>query len=201
MTLAIGTKVRMSEALKAKLLKECVGGVHVGPFDPGEPGSPDDPGGDCWGCSSGHVEEFGKSEGLVIGLTDYNNCKPGELGYDPTKVGPEVDVRWEPSLRYAYHPDDLEVIVNSEGPGSGRGWCPSCSHTKGAHTGGQPSDITLAERLRIAAECVDWREVDAVRRELADRASDAAPLARAIEVSLDRSLDEYVAEIQRDGGR
>ena len=48
--------------------------------------------------SEAHVREFGGCVGVVIGLSDYGN---GHLG-------PEVDVRWLPSLlRYAYHPDDL----------------------------------------------------------------------------------------------
>ena len=51
------------------------------------------------GCAE-HVEEFGDCEGIVEGLMDYGK-----------QQGPEVDVRWVPSmLRYGYHPDDLVVI-------------------------------------------------------------------------------------------
>lgn len=40
-----------------------------------------------------HVEEFGHCIGIVIGPVDYGNGI----------VGPEVDVRWQPSnLKYAY---------------------------------------------------------------------------------------------------
>jgi hypothetical protein len=99
-----GDKVRMTEAYKAAARGKCgEAGKHVGPFDPGEG---DDPGGDCWGCSTAHVEEFGDCVGTVQGPTDYNN--DGEPR-DPAKVGPEVDVRWQPSnLRYAYDPKHLE---------------------------------------------------------------------------------------------
>jgi 5'-3' exonuclease len=112
---AIGAPVRMSEELKRKLRGKCgEAGKHVGPFDPGEG---DDPGGDCWGCSSEHVDEFGESVGIVIGPTDYNNCKPGEEGYDPSKVGPELDVRWPGNIRFAYAMHDLvplnEVVIAS----------------------------------------------------------------------------------------
>jgi hypothetical protein len=58
-----------------------------------------------------HVDEFGGCVGIVVGPLDYNNCKPGEPGYDLAKVGPEIDVRWQPSnLRYGYHPSDLERV-------------------------------------------------------------------------------------------
>lgn len=51
------------------------------------------------GCAE-HVDEFGGCVGAVEGLTEYGLVS-----------GPEVDVRWQPSgLRYAYHPDDLEVV-------------------------------------------------------------------------------------------
>lgn len=47
-----------------------------------------------------HVEEFGECVGLVEGYVDFQ-----------TQLGPEVDVRWLPSkLRYAYHPDDLDIV-------------------------------------------------------------------------------------------
>jgi hypothetical protein len=59
-------------------------------------------------CSAEHVVEFGECIGVVQGPTDYNNCKPGEPGYDLAKVGPELDVRWLPSnFRFAYSPRDL----------------------------------------------------------------------------------------------
>jgi hypothetical protein len=62
--------------------------------------------------SHDHVEEFGDCIGIVIGPTDYNNCKPDDPNYDPAKVGPEVDVRWQPSnLRYAYNPETDLILV------------------------------------------------------------------------------------------
>lgn len=79
-----GTRVRMTRELRTKLR---------------------------WNGSRDHVREFGRCEGIVQGLTDYNNCSPSDPSYDPKKMGPEFDVRWEPSgLRYAYDPKDLEVI-------------------------------------------------------------------------------------------
>jgi len=100
-----GDRVRMSDSLKARLRGKCgEAGRHLGPFDPDDVH-------DCWGCSSAHVEEFGDCVGIVQGLMDYNNCEPTDAAYDPSKTGPEVDVRWQPSnLRYAYHPSDLELI-------------------------------------------------------------------------------------------
>lgn len=77
-------KVRMSKALKEKLKAN---------------------------NSFEHVKEFGNCTGVIEGLVDYNSVKPGETGYDPSKVGPEVNVRWKPSnLRYAYSLDDLDEI-------------------------------------------------------------------------------------------
>lgn len=50
--------------------------------------------------SSDHVHEFGNCVGIVQGPVNYG-----------TQVGPEVDVRWQPSnLRYAYHTDQLDVV-------------------------------------------------------------------------------------------
>lgn len=99
-----GDRVRMSEALKAKLRGRCLGGIHVD-----EPNPPFD--GRCVNCSTEHLEEFGECIGIVQGPLDYNNVPPGHPDYEPDKVGPEVDVRWQPSnLRYGYHPDDLELI-------------------------------------------------------------------------------------------
>lgn len=90
----------MSEELKRLFKKDCVDGKHVGPIEDG----------DCWSCSTAHVEEFGESLGIVIGLTDYNN--EGEVR-DERKVGPEVDVRWLPDyLRYAYAPEHLVEDAN-----------------------------------------------------------------------------------------
>lgn len=80
-----GTKVRMSEKLKHGMRRN---------------------------GSAAHVAEFANSVGIVQGFTDYNNCKPDDPNYDPAKVGPEVDVRWQPwNLRYAYHPDDLDEVT------------------------------------------------------------------------------------------
>ena len=58
-----------------------------------------------------HVKEFENCIGIVQCLTDYNNCLPNDSSYDVRKVGPEWDVRWQPSnLRYAYSEEDLEII-------------------------------------------------------------------------------------------
>jgi hypothetical protein len=88
---AIGARVRMSDALRKRLRGHCgEAGRHLGPFDPEDADT-------CWGCSSAHVDEFGACEGTVIGPAFAD--------------GPDVDVRWWPSgLRYAYLPDELEVI-------------------------------------------------------------------------------------------
>jgi hypothetical protein len=57
--------------------------------------------------SGAHVNEFGSCTGVVEGLTNWGPHN----GKGPDVIGPEVDVRWAPSnLRYAYHPDDLEVV-------------------------------------------------------------------------------------------
>lgn len=51
-----------------------------------------------------HVDEFGECLGVVDDEVDYGG---GQLG-------PEVNVRWQPSnLRYGYDPDQL-VIVESD---------------------------------------------------------------------------------------
>jgi hypothetical protein len=61
--------------------------------------------------SRGHIDEFGACVGIVEGLLDYNN--PGSP-HDPRKVGPELDVRWQPSnLRYGYHPENLRIVAKS----------------------------------------------------------------------------------------
>lgn len=47
-----------------------------------------------------HVREFGRCVGVVLGPVDFG-----------TQLGPEVDVRWEPSgLKYGYEPEDLELV-------------------------------------------------------------------------------------------
>lgn len=109
-----GTRVRMSEELKAHFRGKCgEAGHHLGPFDHDD--YSDGPERDCWGCSTAHVEEFGDCEGIVIGFTDYNNVPPDSATYDRSKVGPEVDVRWQPSnLRYGYHPDQLVIVDGSK---------------------------------------------------------------------------------------
>lgn len=68
--------------------------------------------------SSDHVKEFGECVGHIEGYVDYNDVPKDDPGWDPTKIGPEVDVRWQPSnLRYAYARSDLvpadEVIIAS----------------------------------------------------------------------------------------
>lgn len=96
-----GDYVRMSEECKIALRKNCIN-EHVGPFDSGD--GADDPGGECWGCSTQHIEEFGNCVGIVEGPVDFGN---GNLG-------PEVDVRWLPSqLRYGYDPNRDLVRVSS----------------------------------------------------------------------------------------
>jgi len=58
--------------------------------------------------SPAHLKEFGNCEGIVVALLDYHN---GMKEGSPSKLGPEVDVRWWPSgLRYGYAIEDLEVI-------------------------------------------------------------------------------------------
>ena len=52
-----------------------------------------------------HVDEFGDCIGIVEGFVNYNN--DGEN--DPEKIGPELNVRWQPSnLRYGYDVENLE---------------------------------------------------------------------------------------------
>ena len=102
-TVKKGDRVRMTEAFKARLRGDCTPGHHVTDVIDGA-------GDSCYKCSLDHIEEFGSSVGVVIGLTDYNNAKPGDPTYEYRKIGPEVDVRWAPHLRYAYHPDDLDIV-------------------------------------------------------------------------------------------
>jgi hypothetical protein len=56
----------------------------------------------CWNTHSrAHIIEFRNCTGVVEDYVDWGS------GH----VGPEVNVRWHPStLRYAYHPKDLEVV-------------------------------------------------------------------------------------------
>jgi hypothetical protein len=100
-----GDRVRMADALKAKMRGQCLPEKHVDPFGAYEPN------GGCLHCSTDHVEEFGGCVGIVEGPMDWNNVPKDDPTYDPEKVGPWVDVRWQPSgLRYAYDPADLEKI-------------------------------------------------------------------------------------------
>jgi hypothetical protein len=56
--------------------------------------------------SKEHIDEFGDCEGIVDGPTDWT-----PTGSKTKILGPEVDVRWQPSkLRYAYDPKDLVKI-------------------------------------------------------------------------------------------
>jgi len=90
--LKAGDLVRMTRALRKRLRWQKVYGANGKLLD--SRGGRD------------HVREFGRCVGIVQGPTDYN--RDGEPR-DPAKVGPEVDVRWQPSnLRYAYDPKDLE---------------------------------------------------------------------------------------------
>jgi hypothetical protein len=50
------------------------------------------------GCQD-HVNEFGDKIGVVRGPVNYG-----------TQLGPEVDVIWPGNLRYAYKPEDLDVV-------------------------------------------------------------------------------------------
>ena len=87
----------MSDALKQRLRATCGAAKHDTETCPPQ-------------CSVGHIEEFGDCIGVVTGPTDYNNEPKGSAEYDPRKVGPEVDVRWERGLRYAYAPEDLVLV-------------------------------------------------------------------------------------------
>jgi hypothetical protein len=61
--------------------------------------------------SEEHVREFGRCKGIVIGPQDYNNCSPEDPEYDPEKVGPEIQVRWQPSgLLYSYDSKHLKKV-------------------------------------------------------------------------------------------
>ena len=84
-----GTKVKMSEELKALFRANCIDGKHVGPmFDE-----------DCYGCCGAHVDEFGDCVGIVVG--------PIILTGDDL----EVEVRWQPSnLRYGYDSKHLVPV-------------------------------------------------------------------------------------------
>ena len=54
--------------------------------------------------SGEHVNEFGDCIGIVQGSVDWGD-----------EVGPEVDVRWQPSdLRYCYHPNELVAVVERD---------------------------------------------------------------------------------------
>lgn len=87
-----GTRVRMSEELKRLLRGRCgEAGAHIGPFDDG----------DCFGCSSAHVDEFGECVGIVQGKM-----------FPDVDDEPEVNVIWMPSmLRYGYDPAMLDVVT------------------------------------------------------------------------------------------
>lgn len=104
-----GDRVRMTAGFKSKMRGDCLPNKHVVPRE-GEPSlDPELPDDGCFRCSTAHVEEFGECIGVVDGLMDYNNCEPGDPAYDASKLGPEVDVRWQPSnLRYGYASEDLE---------------------------------------------------------------------------------------------
>lgn len=78
-----GDRVRMSEALRAQL--RAAG-------------------------SGAHVDELGECVGVVQGPTDWNGVAPGDPAWRAELLGPEVDVRWQPSnLRYCYDPSELEL--------------------------------------------------------------------------------------------
>ncbi len=98
-----GSVVKMSENLKRKFRGKCgEAGEHLGPFDPGG-GTLEDPGGDCWGCSTQHVDEFGDCVGIV-----------GESYFPNDPDDKHLEVKWQPSgLRYGYDPADLVLVQNA----------------------------------------------------------------------------------------
>lgn len=107
----IGKRVRMTEAFKKQMCGNCSPKHHEDLLDP-DPELPDD---GCIKCSTDHIEEFGGCEGIVIGMMDYNNCASTDPEYDIAKIGPEIEVRWQPSnLRYAYHPTQLSLVKKEE---------------------------------------------------------------------------------------
>lgn len=62
------------------------------------------------GCKD-HVDEFGDCIGIVEDYVNYNN--DGEN--DPNKIGPEFNIRWQPSkLRYGYLPEELIKVKNTK---------------------------------------------------------------------------------------
>jgi hypothetical protein len=108
-----------------------------------------------------HVVEFGECVGVVECLTDYNNCKPGEPGYDVAKVGPEVDVRWQPSnLRYGYdtkalesHVSDCAVVdVFGRIVCGGTYTCPRCEHEFGWCIGAADDTPALCDDCAMAIQ-------------------------------------------------
>lgn len=103
---SVGAPVKMSESFKVRLKGACgKAGKHLGPFDPDDPTS-------CDSCSWPHVDEFGESVGKVAGLCDFNNCAPDDPGWDPNKLGPELDIRWQPdNIRFAYGKQELVPLV------------------------------------------------------------------------------------------
>ena len=87
MMFKIGDSVIMTEAFKQALWKKCQPFRHVGPWDPEDPS-------DCWGCSEGHIKEFGDSIGKVIEITKEA----------------DIVVEWTPHLRYHYLEGSLEKV-------------------------------------------------------------------------------------------
>lgn len=62
------------------------------------------------GCKD-HVDEFGDCIGIVEDYVNYNNDSEN----DPNKIGPEFNVRWQPSkLRYGYLPEELIKVKNTK---------------------------------------------------------------------------------------
>jgi hypothetical protein len=61
--------------------------------------------------SKNHALEFKNSVGVVVGATNYND--PNSSIIDKSKFGPEVDVKWLPSmLRYSYLPGELREVFS-----------------------------------------------------------------------------------------
>jgi hypothetical protein len=93
--------VRMSPSCKVRMLGKCLPGNHEDGFSIE----------DCINCSMGHIDEFGDCVGLIEGFVDFNDVDREHPDWLPNRVGPEVNVRWQPSnLRYAYHPEDLDWV-------------------------------------------------------------------------------------------
>jgi hypothetical protein len=58
-----------------------------------------------------HLQEFRRCIGIVIGPMDWNKVLITDPSWDPSKVGPEINVSWCPSNHtYLYDSNDLEKV-------------------------------------------------------------------------------------------